>query len=605
VNHLTPGFSSEDRQLHSVFSYDYYHPPFQFCQPDGGAQRVSESLGSILFGDRIYTSAYELHMLKNETCKAVCGARKIDAESAQFVNERIWQSYNLNWLIDGLPAAQPATDPATQTEYFTPGFLLGSVVDGQPQLHNHVDLTIDYHAIGGGRMRVVGVLAQPSSRRDARVLDGGKVDCGDAAAPLLLSETASTLVTWTYSVAWRPSGQAWATRWDKYLHVFDPRIHWFSLIYSAGIVLCLTGLVGMILVRVLRKDIARYNRLDSFDLGSMNGTSAALDDGVQEDSGWKLVHGDVFRAPSHPLILSILLGNGAQLFVMAGVTICMVSSLSLLSLLFSAMRPYVLSIHGSSICSLPFFGSAAVFAMLGFLSPSNRGSIGTIAVLLYTILGFVGGYVSARSYKMFGGDAWKRNISLTPVLVPGIVFGTFFILNLFLWAKRSSGAVPFTTMLVIAGIWFTITVPLSVVGSWVGFKQPVSTSTPFSFLLSSSLPFSPLSYLFLFSVSFLGHRGARAHKPDPAPDPAGARVPAPDAVAAGGRPAALRRHLRRALLHHGEHLVGPPVLHVRLPVCVLRAHDHHERRRHHPARVLFAVRRELPLAVARVLRRRR
>jgi transmembrane 9 superfamily protein 2/4 len=36
----------------------------------------------------------------------------------------------------------------------------------------------------------------------------------------------------------------------------------------------------------------------------------------------------------------------------------------------------------------------------------------------------------------------------------------------------SSGAVPFTTMLVIVGIWFLISVPLSFAGSWVGFRQP-------------------------------------------------------------------------------------------------------------------------------------
>src|SRR3569833_2436296 len=75
-----------------------------------------------------------------------------------------------------------------------------------------------------------------------------------------------------------------------------------------------------VLGRTLRKDIARYNRLDQINLDDLSGTSA-LEDGVQEDSGWKLVHGDVLRTPSHPLLLSIFLGNGAQLFVMTGLTI--------------------------------------------------------------------------------------------------------------------------------------------------------------------------------------------------------------------------------------------------------------------------------------------
>lgn len=56
---------------------------------------------------------------------------------------------------------------------------------------------------------------------------------------------------------------------------------------------------------------------------------------AQEESGWKLVHGDVFRPPSFsPMLLSILCGTGVQVFAMTLSTI--------------------------------------TFAFLGFLSPANR-----------------------------------------------------------------------------------------------------------------------------------------------------------------------------------------------------------------------------------------
>ncbi|KAI9737434.1 MAG: transmembrane 9 super member 2 [Cirrosporium novae-zelandiae] len=438
VNHLTPDLSQDDAQLHSVFSFDYYHPAFRFCRPEGEPKHIRESLGGILFGDRIFTSPFELYMAKNETCKAVCtDVKKFDQRSAKFVNRRIWQNYNLNWLIDGLPAAQLMTDSQTKSEYYSPGFFLGSIENQQARLNNHYDILIDYHKVYGAenQLRVVGVRVQPSSRKDSKILEDGAVECGDASgnSPLVLNENGETPVTWTYSVYWIPSKTAWATRWDKYLHVFDPRIHWFSLVNSAIIVVFLSALVSTVLLRALRKDIARYNRLDSYSLDDLNGTSV-VEDGVQEDSGWKLVHGDVFRSPKHPLLLSVLLGNGAQLFMMIAVTI--------------------------------------FFALLGFLSPSNRGSLGTATILLYALFGFIGGYVSARVYKTFGGEAWKRNIVMTPIMIPGVVFGTFFLMNLFLWAKESSGAVPFSTMLVIIMIWFVISVPLSVAGSWFGFKQP-------------------------------------------------------------------------------------------------------------------------------------
>ena len=327
VNRLTPALSQRDDQLHSVFSFDYYFAPFHFCKPEGGPQWVRESLGSIIFGDRIRTSPFELHMAQNETCKSLCGEQVFDDKAAEFVNRRISQAFNMNWLIDGLPAAQLNEDPLTKERFYSPGFNLGGIDknSGKAFLNNHYDILIDYHkaGMGGNQYRVVGVLVQPASYKDSRNLADGKADCAENSGVVFLNEEESTTVTWTYSVYWRPSSTAWATRWDKYLHVFDPKIHWFSLINSAIFVVFLVGMVSTILLRALRKDIARYNRLDTFNLDDLSNTSAVAEDGIQEDSGWKLVHGDVFRTPQHSLLLSVFLGNGAQLFVMTGLTVGM------------------------------------------------------------------------------------------------------------------------------------------------------------------------------------------------------------------------------------------------------------------------------------------
>ena len=59
VNALTPGSDSE---LKSVIPYDYYDPMFNFCQPEGGPQSQPESLGSILFGDRIWDSPFKVRV---------------------------------------------------------------------------------------------------------------------------------------------------------------------------------------------------------------------------------------------------------------------------------------------------------------------------------------------------------------------------------------------------------------------------------------------------------------------------------------------------------------------------------------------------------------
>jgi transmembrane 9 superfamily protein 2/4 len=68
----------------------------------------------------------------------------------------------------------------------------------------------------------------------------------------------------------------WASRWDTYLLMTDDQIHWFSIINSLMIVLFLTGMVAMIMMRTLRRDISQYNELESAEE-------------AQEETGWKLV----------------------------------------------------------------------------------------------------------------------------------------------------------------------------------------------------------------------------------------------------------------------------------------------------------------------------
>lgn len=56
------------------------------------------------------------------------------------------------------------------------------------------------------------------------------------------------------------------------------------------IVLFLSISIAVILVRVLKYDIAKYNKQE-------------LMEEANEEFGWKLVHGDVFRPPKdHPML---------------------------------------------------------------------------------------------------------------------------------------------------------------------------------------------------------------------------------------------------------------------------------------------------------------
>jgi transmembrane 9 superfamily protein 2/4 len=75
---------------------------------------------------------------------------------------------------------------------------------------------------------------------------------------------------------------------------------------------------------------------------------------LREETGWKLVHADVFRPPTErPMLLCVFVGTGAQLTTMAIVTIA--------------------------------------FAAVGFLSPANRGSLMIAVLLTYVLCGAVAG----------------------------------------------------------------------------------------------------------------------------------------------------------------------------------------------------------------------
>jgi len=130
-----------------------------------------------------------------------------------------------------------------------------------------------------------------------------------------------------------------ASRWDTYLKMTGGQIHWFSILNSLMIMVFLSGMVAMILLRTLHRDITKYNEL-------------ATAEEAAEETGWKLVHGDVFRKPAHAELLAVSIGSGAQVF-------------------------------GMSVLTL-------LFAVLGFLSPAHRGGLLQSMMLLFTFMGIFG-----------------------------------------------------------------------------------------------------------------------------------------------------------------------------------------------------------------------
>jgi len=379
----------------------------------------------------------------------------MDEDAVKAFTEKIELEYSVNWILDGLPAAVRMFEEENPEEvHYERGFPLGFAArpggaDAPKRfyLFNHVQFVIYYHledgkaegdvsesSASGERFRVVGFEVEPFTVKHAKAdtaksgwegnmkscSDGKPVSRDDEAQTI---DTAGTEVVFTYDVVWRKSDVEWSRRWDLYLTSSrDDDIHVFSIMNSLMIVLFMTGMIAMILVRNLYRDIARYNEETSPDEAA-------------EESGWKLVHGDVFRPPVGffgPMFLSVFVGSGMQVFAMATALL--------------------------------------VFAVAGFLSPANQGSLVAAFVLLFVFMGSFAGYFSARLYKMFKGKAWKRNTFLTAFSFSGSLLTVVTLINVALSTSKSSLAIPFTSLLLLVGLWLGVCAPLVAVGAYFGFK---------------------------------------------------------------------------------------------------------------------------------------
>lgn len=178
-------------------------------------------------------------------------------------------------------------------------------------------------------------------------------------------------------------------------------------------------MVGMVLLRALNRDITKYNAVSSsaYDLD--------LDpaDQIQDDSGWKLLHGEVFRPPKRRMWLCITVGTGAQVSAMFGVTLRALSILPLpvelanVSLYENSFRPPRLP-QSQQPRRLDDGHDHLLDALWrAFVSPLRGSRLLTDDPLRQ----FVAGYVSSRLYVTMNGDAIRKNIIYTALVFPSCV----------------------------------------------------------------------------------------------------------------------------------------------------------------------------------------
>lgn len=346
-------------------------------------------------------------------------------------------------------------------------------------------------------------------------------------------------ISYSYSISWKKVDVAWEDRMDVYKQHHDLptplEVHWLSIINSLILVLLLTACLAIIMLRVINHD---FTVVADVEAGEASG-------GTDDEIGWKLVHGDVFRKPSNLNLLTAAVGSGAHLYI---TTVC---------LLFAIVS--------------------------GWVHAARRGSILATTIVIYTATTAVGGFVSARLFRKLSGTddhSWAWNIlisseslhgpprALCPpahgkalddslhrhaaataataddddeddivcivlpgpmcavVLFPAVVGGCFVYVNTTAFTHSSSQAVPFGTILIVLCLFLLVGIPLGIIGGVVGrrtrvYKAPARPSArprkipsapfwrswPVQLCLAGFLPFSAISVEmhFIFSAVW-GHK---------------------------------------------------------------------------------------------------
>lgn len=390
-------------------TYEYYS--FPFCSPKIVMPHFM-TMGQVLRGDRLVNSIYPMHMNRQVSRTVVC-SRQMSEQDIESFKAAIDQNYMFELFVGDLPIDRPfgvkssmSVDSANEPERY---FLV-----------NYLDFII-----GHNEKEVVS--ANVTRELNLEHL----VD--------ITEWKEGMVVQFSYSVHWtslphiQPSQALELQLKSTMPHGHSNMdIHWLAIINSFVLMLLILSLFLLIIIRVVRSDLSRYLQIPDEELNA-----------VEEETGWKLLHADVFRAPKHRLFLCSAVGAGIQITLMVIVVVLV--------------------------------GCLGTFY--------QRGAVVSVAVISYMVTSIIGGYVSASLYQKMGGEKWAWNIFMTALAFTGPGFVVWSFLNTVAIGYGSTAAFPFPTILLILAMWACVTFPLTVLGGIVGrhqsLKQAQAEGSPF------------------------------------------------------------------------------------------------------------------------------
>uniref|UniRef100_A0A6V7QW48 Transmembrane 9 superfamily member n=1 Tax=Ananas comosus var. bracteatus TaxID=296719 RepID=A0A6V7QW48_ANACO len=438
--------------IETELPFSYYSLPY--CRPQGGIKKSAENLGELLMGDQIDNSPYRFRVNVSESLY-LCTTNPLNENEVKLLKQRTRDLYQVNMILDNLPVLRFAEQNGLTVQWT--GFPVGYTPVGSSEdyIINHLKFKVLVHEYEGSNVEIIstgeegfGVISDTdkkkmsgyeivgfevvpcSVKRDPEsMLKKNMYDKIDSVNCPLEIEKSQMIrererISFTYEVEFVKSDIRWPSRWDAYLKMEGSKVHWFSIMNSLMVILFLAGIVFVIFLRTVRRDLTKYEELDKEAQAQMN----------EELSGWKLVVGDVFREPACSKLLCVMVGDGVQILGMGIVAI--------------------------------------IFAALGFMSPASRGMLLTGMIILYLFLGIAAGYVGVRLYRTIKGssEGWRSLSWSIACFFPGIIFVILTTLNFILWKNKSTGALPISLFFTLLALWFCISVPLTLFGGFLGTR---------------------------------------------------------------------------------------------------------------------------------------
>ncbi|KAJ0722441.1 putative nonaspanin (TM9SF) [Helianthus annuus] len=381
-------------------TYAYYDLPY--CPPDI-VKEEKLSLGEMLNGDRLVSTPYKFEFLVDKAYEVLCNTTLSKTDVSKF-RTAIEKDYYMQLYFDDLPVW--AFIGRMQKNYTNEG------TDSISILTTHFDFEVFFN-----KDRVIEVNLRTDYNSLAYVTEDKEVD-----------------VAFTYSVGWKMTQQPFDKRMEKYVgYLILPHhlsVHHNSIAFSSVTLVILVILLLTFYALVLRKDISKYSH-------DVEETQVAEN---HEETGWKNIHGDVFRFPKHKSLFAAALGSGTHLLVL--------------------------------------IVSILVLGHLGFFPPYVRGVFWNALVIVYAITFVISGYTSVSFYSQLEGTNWMKNVLLAGGLffVPLVL--TFSFLNSIANFYGTTAALPLRGMVILTGLCVFLASPLLLLGGIIGKNRASDFQAP-------------------------------------------------------------------------------------------------------------------------------